>query len=88
MKLDGPLFIGHARVGHEEQKPDRLAARTDGQRSHGDAAIRPCGARHIDGGDDGPPRDERLRDMDLALLRDLGLALLAINLLRKGRPET
>jgi len=33
-------------------------------------------------------RDERLRDMDLALLRDLGLALLAINLLRKGRPET
>lgn len=32
-------------------------------------------------------RDERLRDMDWAMLRDLGLALLAINLLRVRRPE-
>lgn len=32
-------------------------------------------------------RDERLRDMDLAMLRDVGLALLALNLLRKERPE-
>lgn len=28
-------------------------------------------------------RDERIRDMDWAMLRDLGLALLAINLLRR-----
>ncbi len=32
-------------------------------------------------------REERLRDMDLAMLRDVGLALLAINLLRKERRE-
>lgn len=33
-------------------------------------------------------REERLRDMDLAMLRDLGLALLALNLLlpRRARP--
>lgn len=32
-------------------------------------------------------RDERLRDMDWAMLRDLGLALLAVNLLRGPRPK-
>lgn len=32
-------------------------------------------------------RDERLRDMDLAMLRDVGLALLALNLLRKEMRE-
>ena len=31
-------------------------------------------------------REERLRDMDWAILRDLGLALLALNLLRPRRP--
>ena len=32
-------------------------------------------------------RDERLRDMDWAMLRDLGLALLAVNLLRPRKSE-
>ena len=32
-------------------------------------------------------RDERLRDMDWAMLRDLGLALLALNVLRGRRQE-
>ena len=32
-------------------------------------------------------RDERLKDMDWAMLRDLGLALLAVNVLRGRRPE-
>lgn len=31
--------------------------------------------------------DERLKDMDWAMLRDLGLALLAVNVLRGRRPE-
>jgi hypothetical protein len=31
-------------------------------------------------------RDERLHDMDWAMLRDLGLALLAVNLLRGKKP--
>lgn len=46
-----------------------------------------CGCFGASGSHVQKSRDERIRDMDWAMLRDLGLALLAMNLLRKERRE-